>query len=359
MVGRSFGSGDTGRRIGAAPVYGYRRVPGLPPVRVARQDHTSPSVRAIPHAHDFLVIGYVEHTPPPAPGEAQSPRPEPVEGSEPAGGSEPGEGSETVDGHREPTSADWIIRLSGRDWALRPGDLYLVAPGEVIDVDHLSALPYGVSVWTAFFPPDAVDSAALRGWRDHPLLAPFVRPGGGVQRIAVPESGQSRLVTLFRELARELRDRRDGFTDAVSARLTLLLVEVLRLAADVPDGLRERDEPLLAEVFDLIERRYAEPISLRDIAAAVAVNPAHLTTVVRRKSGRTVQQWITERRMTEARRLLAETDLTVAAIAARVGYADPGYFTRVFRRDHDRSPRSWRRAALSGASGRVADDEGD
>ncbi len=43
-----------------------------------------------------------------------------------------------------------------------------------------------------------------------------------------------------------------------------------------------------------------------------------LTTVVRRKTGRPVQEWITERRMAQARRLLAETDLTVTEVGRRV-----------------------------------------
>ncbi|WP_246106412.1 helix-turn-helix transcriptional regulator [Pseudonocardia kunmingensis] len=63
-----------------------------------------------------------------------------------------------------------------------------------------------------------------------------------------------------------------------------------------------------------------------------------------RKTGRTVQQWITERRMVEARRLLAETDLTVETVGARVGYRDPGYFARRFRRAHGTAPLEWRRA---------------
>jgi AraC family transcriptional regulator, transcriptional activator of pobA len=67
-------------------------------------------------------------------------------------------------------------------------------------------------------------------------------------------------------------------------------------------------------------------------------------TVVRRRTGRTVQGWIRERRMAEARRLLAETELTVEAIAGRVGYRDAGYFIRHLRRDHARTPLAWRRA---------------
>ena len=60
--------------------------------------------------------------------------------------------------------------------------------------------------------------------------------------------------------------------------------------------LRLPDEPLLTAVFDVVERRYAEPISLRDVADALGSSAGHLTTVVGRRTGRTVQQAITERR---------------------------------------------------------------
>jgi AraC family transcriptional regulator, transcriptional activator of pobA len=64
---------------------------------------------------------------------------------------------------------------------------------------------------------------------------------------------------------------------------------------------------------------------------------------VARRTGRTVQQWITERRMTEARRLLARTDLTIEATAGHCGYSDAGYFIRTFKRDHGVTPAQWRR----------------
>jgi AraC family transcriptional activator of pobA len=43
----------------------------------------------------------------------------------------------------------------------------------------------------------------------------------------------------------------------------------------------------------------------------VSLSLGHLTTVVKRKTGRAVQEWIAERRMAQARRLLIETDLSV------------------------------------------------
>ena len=89
----------------------------------------------------------------------------------------------------------------------------------------------------------------------------------------------------------------------------------------------------------------ARNVPLREVAADVGMSPGHLTTRVGRRTGRTVQQWITERRLGEARRLLTDTDLTVAAVAGRVGYQDAGYLTRRFRTAHGATPQEWRRAA--------------
>src|SRR3712207_8340414 len=58
------------------------------------------------------------------------------------------------------------------------------------------------------------------------------------------------------------------------------------------------------------------------------LTPGHLTTLVRRKTGRTVLEWIVERCMAETRRLLLETDLTVEEVGRRVGYGDAGYLDR-------------------------------
>jgi AraC family transcriptional regulator, transcriptional activator of pobA len=199
-----------------------------------------------------------------------------------------------------------------------------------------------------YFPPDVIepgDVGAFLSWRAHPLLFPFVRGvAGGAQRLHVPPGQRSAFVEHAAALEREVRERRDGCNEAAIAHLTLLLVAVSRLAADFSDDLVLRDEPQLAAVFDAIEAGFRGPLTLRDVAATVGLTPGHLTTVVGRKTGRTVQQWITERRMVEARRLLAETELTVEAVGARVGYRDPGYFARRFRHAHGASPLAWRRA---------------
>jgi AraC-like DNA-binding protein len=264
------------------------------------------------HAHDFPVLTYITE------GGA-------TQGASPAG--------------------------SDRISNVRAGDLFVIAPGDVVSLGEADIA--SARGWAVIFTPEALRPtapASFLSWRAHPLLFPFVRGGRGVLRLTVPPADRPRWTARITELDRELAERRDGHQEAALALLNLLLVDVSRLAADVVGDLRLNDEPLLAQVFAIIERRYPEPLSLRDVAAAVNLSPGHLTTTVRRRTARTVQDWITERRMTQARRLLVETDLAVSEVGRQVGYLDPGYFARTFRRAHGLSPRRWRQASTRAAT---------
>ncbi|MDX3660307.1 AraC family transcriptional regulator [Streptomyces sp. ID05-26A] len=240
-----------------------------------------------------------------------------------------------------------VVRHGKHARQVEAGDLFVIAPGDVMGQARSDDL-LGARGWGVFFTADALGPetpGAHLAWRTHPLLFPFVHGGAtGALRLKVPDDQRPEWTARVEALHDELRHRRDGYREAVSAHLTLLLVGVSRLAADVVGDLRENAEPLLAEVFDVIERRYPEPLSLREVAAAVSISPGHLTSTVRRRTGRTVQEWITERRMVQARRLLAVTDLPVGDIGRQVGIPDAGYFARTFGKLHGMSPTRWRRS---------------
>lgn len=285
---------------------GFPRVPGVAPVAVARIQERIPSIAAIPadaHTHDFVALCYVER-------------------------------------------ADATVLIDDRSWQVTDGDLFIVAPGQVVSFgDRPERL--AIDGWVVWFPADAVrpgTTGAYASWRTHPLLFPFARGTDRAQRLHVPPADRAAWIGRFAALDEELRARRDGHQEAALAHLTLLLVAVARLSTSLADQLRASDEPLLAAVFDIIEQRYHEPISLADVAAELALTAGHLTTVVRRRTGRTVQQWIVQRRMQQARTLLAETGSTVAAISRRVGYPDVSYFIKCFRAEHAVTPIQWRAA---------------
>jgi AraC-like DNA-binding protein len=128
----------------------------------------------------------------------------------------------------------------------------------------------------------------------------------------------------------------------MDALLTLLLLDAAHLAR----GSRAPQTPqLVIDAAALIERRFREPLGLGEIADALAVSPSHLTRLVRRATGRSVGDWVRDRRIEEARRLLRQSDAPVEAIAREVGYSDVTHFRRQFRRAHNTTPARWRKHA--------------
>ena len=225
------------------------------------------------------------------------------------------------------------------------GVVYVVAMGATVGPESVECTDDGIVV---FFDPAAVgdDGASpWLSWRSHPLLCLFLHErDDGLLRIELPVADRPAFFNILDAMKTELAQRQDGDREAVSALLTLLLVKLTRLATVTIGGLRHEDEPLLAEVFATIDRRFTETLSLREVAREVSVSAGHLTTVVRRRTGRTVVEWITQRRMGEARRLLTDTRLTITEIGQRVGLPDAAYFTRQFRQAHGTSPSQWRKA---------------
>ena len=106
-------------------------------------------------------------------------------------------------------------------------------------------------------------------------------------------------------------------------------------------------DPKLASVFHFIEAHYRQPISLNDVARQAGYSPAYLTNLVQSHTGRTVKQWIIERRMAQAKTLLAKTSQSVRQIAESSGYSDAGYFTRQFRQFNGVSPQVWRQQSVA------------
>lgn len=98
----------------------------------------------------------------------------------------------------------------------------------------------------------------------------------------------------------------------------------------------------LRKVFEFIELNYHQSIRLKEVAQSVGYSSAYLTDLVRKLSGKTVNNWIIERRIVEASTLLLETDNSVNQIALDVGYQNINHFYCQFRNYYQTTPQSWR-----------------
>ena len=89
---------------------------------------------------------------------------------------------------------------------------------------------------------------------------------------------------------------------------------------------------LLADVQIYIDLHFCEALTLRELAAAVHVSPGYLSRYFRQKTGRTVMDTITGKKIEYARQLLDEGKLKIFEIAQRVGFEDTTYFSHVFKK---------------------------
>jgi AraC-like DNA-binding protein len=91
------------------------------------------------------------------------------------------------------------------------------------------------------------------------------------------------------------------------------------------------------------------PMSVQDYASELGLTVKELREAVRRTTGSTPHELVLTTRLSSAKVLLAEEDLSVAVVARRVGYDDPAYFTRLFTARVGMSPGAFRRSgSLSG-----------
>lgn len=121
-----------------------------------------------------------------------------------------------------------------------------------------------------------------------------------------------------------------------------------RVVPDVTPPLApEADASLKERMLAFIEENHADALSLQAVADRLGYSPAYLTSLLRRETGKTIQQWISEVRMRHARRMLVETDASIKQIADQVGYADPNYFVRLFRKMYGVPPMTWRQMNAS------------
>jgi AraC family transcriptional regulator len=86
-----------------------------------------------------------------------------------------------------------------------------------------------------------------------------------------------------------------------------------------------------------------QEVSIADVARACELSRSYFTTAFRQTVGQTPHQWLTARRLEQARQLMASTSLQLADIAAACGFADQSHFTRVFSRATGSPPARWRR----------------
>lgn len=89
--------------------------------------------------------------------------------------------------------------------------------------------------------------------------------------------------------------------------------------------------PLVQEVMRIVDGELDLPLSLNEVAARLHVHPSHLSRLFKREAGQPFSEYVWKRKM-ESGKALLESGMKVYEAAAKTGFKDVSYFSRVFRK---------------------------
>jgi AraC family transcriptional activator of pobA len=178
-----------------------------------------------------------------------------------------------------------------------------------------------------------------------PLLARIaVAPG---ERIA-PRLAE--LQTSFAALVRESRETQAGASVMMGLHLGIVLVGLWRASGLALSDLTGAGAGTAQRFRQLVELHYREGAGIETFARQLGVTRAHLHDACARSLGATPLSLIHDRLVEEACRRLEETQLSVEQIGYSLGFRDPAYFNRFFKRERGLAPGAYRREARARAA---------
>jgi len=218
----------------------------------------------------------------------------------------------------------------------------LAAPGDEVSAAFAGSAEY---VLVQLSPVFVTDCAARAGLARADMVVTF-------RERAV--RNDARLGRLARDLAEELREEAAGQELVVGALVEQALVQLLRRYANLRRsahlelsraGLVDRRIRLAVE---LMHAHLHRDLALEEIASAAHLSPFHFARLFKKLTGATPHAYLASLRAARAQQLLAETDLPVTEVGARVGYMSSSHFARAFRQATGLSPRAYRKALVRG-----------
>ncbi|CAG7645085.1 Arabinose operon regulatory protein [Paenibacillus solanacearum] len=251
--------------------------------------------------------------------------------------------SQTKPGHRPgPKIVDYyllhhivsgkgVYTCHGRTYELGAGDSFLIEPGKLINYMADLEDPWHYR-WIAFEGEEA---------------ATMLRDVGLSSEQPIVHTGKKRhIAVLFHQVQSAFQSRGPGSNLRANGCLQLLLAEyadaLMPQQKSAPEQTSGGDQ-VVQQALNYLSAQYAEPITIELMAGALGYNRAYLSTLFKRHTGLTPVTFLLRLRLDKARHLLRERpELTVEQIASSVGFQDPLYFSKQFKRHYAIAPTDYR-----------------
>lgn len=225
-----------------------------------------------------------------------------------------------------------IHSVGGVNYRVNEGEYFIVEYGQPHDYVVLSEGP--INLKNVMFHPRFIDPTLRNARRlseifNHylvhfnekqlrmsPTLNKFSDPTGNIHGY-------------INDIAREVEEKQFGWRESVRGLLIHIIIQTLRsIAADDYGG---EDMTFSRSIIDFVNANYMRPIKISDAFGSGQYNTPYLSKHFKQETGMTFSEYLKHVRISASRRLLSNTDKSVAEISELVGYADTTFFHNTFR----------------------------
>lgn len=215
--------------------------------------------------------------------------------------------------------------LGGEFYPVKAGDVFLIPP----ELEHRT-LDSGAGKYfrlTANIPTKSM---------------PYPLSRDSVYFVTPSERGLKRLYAEAKEIIETDTASRGAVCSILGSVMKMLSVVLSEDGGELPSPISSQSLGRVSEIVAFVDAHSSERISLTDISERFFISEFYLCRLFKEYTGRTIMDYITEKRIRHAKRLLRDTDDKISTVARLAGFGSASAFGAAFRQRCGMSPREYR-----------------
>lgn len=182
------------------------------------------------------------------------------------------------------------------------------------------------------------------------LLEPFLKnPNVSRNHLFVDSETALKIDNLFYKMTREYSEKREGYSAILAACLIEMLTYIYRLYKEESEELQGKITnyySIIEKVMSLINKQIGGDLSLGNICNQMHISKYYLCHTFKKTTGMTIKQYIIQKQVSEAKKLMQFTSMPIYSIAEEVGFKSTSVFSRVFKSITGYSPTEYKKNVL-------------
>jgi AraC-like DNA-binding protein len=241
------------------------------------------------------------------------------------------------------TQGSGIHQVDFESFEVKSGSIFLLRPGQV----HCWNLSEDADGYIFFHTGEFYNQIFQYRKLD---IYPFFQSKSGKPIFYLSAYETLNLSPLFSQIDKEFHDAKSDAPHKIGLLVDLIYIELSRLYKTETDP--KQIHNLSYSKIKILQKLIDENFSLKKLPGQYAemmhISTRHLSRICQESLGKTTQSLIYERVFLEAKRLLVHVEIPISVVSEKLGFADPSYFIRQFKKQTGVSPKAFQQKIKTG-----------